>query len=68
MSNSLHQFTWTERDEGDCGAHGCHGHTTYIVTCICGWTREFTGEYLGKPDEDSLMLNHRLEYLERKLR
>lgn len=63
----IHKFTWTQKDAGDCGAHGCHGHTDYKVTCSCGWKKEFKDEYSGQPDEAVLMINHRLEYLEKRL-
>jgi hypothetical protein len=64
-----HEFTWTSQDVGDCGSHGCHGHTNQKVTCSCGWSKEFTNLYFGitSEREEKLLLNHRLEYIERRL-
>lgn len=61
---SLHEFKWTAVDVGDCGSHGCSGHTDYTVICKCGWTKKYKGEYFGRPKEEDIMLQHRLDYLE----
>lgn len=61
---NLHEFTWTTKDVGDCGARGCRGHRDYTVSCSCGWSKTFKNEYFA-PDARELMLQHRLERLER---
>lgn len=58
-----HTFTWEKKKTGDCGAHGCHGHADYTVTCTCGWTETFKNEY-WRPSEVDLLLKHHLDYLE----
>lgn len=68
LMSELHEFTWKSKDDGDCGSHGCTGHTTWTVKCTCGWKQVFPGQYFGRPDEDALMLEHRLDYLEAQLR
>lgn len=63
MKKVIHKFTWRSHYTGTCGDHYCPGHYSYSVKCSCGWKEKF--EY--QPDNDRLMMQHRLEFVEKQL-
>ena len=63
-----HEFTWTSKNTGTCGDNYCDGHQDFEVKCVCGWKKKFVDSRPHNQEEQNLMLNHRLDCLERKFK
>ena len=60
-----HKFTTESVYSGTCGDHYCPGHYHTIITCTCKWKKEISYD-INSEDLEKVMLEHRLEILERK--